>query len=180
MDNSASIMAQGTGENSLAIPEKDLRSEGRNTKPNGTGLRVLLVEGDTESAECTSLLLQIDGHQIRVARNGQAALQMAQADPPDVLLLEIRLPGMNGWEVARRLQEQATKKKPFCIAFTTCGTEADRRRSEKAGIDLHLVKPEAPGYLRTVLRRFQNIISSDEAVQEETTKGPFGLCCAVS
>ena len=140
--------------------ESELRSEERNTKPNGTGLRVLLVEGDTDSAECTSLLLQIYGHQVQVARHGQAALQMAQADPPDAVLLEIRLPGMDGWEVARRLQEQATKKKPFCIAFTTCGTEADRRRSKEAGIHLHLVKPVAPGYLRTILRRFQTIIRS--------------------
>ena len=160
--------------------ESELRSEGRNTKPNGTGLRVLLVEGDTDSAECTSLLLQIYGHQVQVARNGQAALQMALADPPDAVLLEIRLPGMDGWELARRLQEQATKKKPFCIAFTTCGTEADRRRSKEAGIHLHLVKPVAPGSLRTVLRRFQNIIRSAEAAQEKTTEGPFGLWCAVN
>jgi CheY-like chemotaxis protein len=166
---------------SLAIPESDLPSEGRqafpkgrNAKPHGTGLRVLLVEDDKDSAECTSLLLQIEGHQVQVARNGQAALQMAQADPPDVVLLEIHLPGMNGWEVAKALQQQATEKKPICIAFTTCGTEADQRHSKEAGIDLHLAKPLEPGYLRAVLRRFQEIIRSDEAAQE-TTKGPFGL-----
>ena len=148
--------------------------KGRNAKPNGTGLRVLLVEDDKDSAECTTLLLQIDGHQVQVARNGQAALQMAQADSPDVVLLEIHLPGMDGWEVAKALQEQATEKKPICIAFTTCGTEADQRHSKEAGINLHLAKPLEPGYLRAVLRRFQEIIRSDEAAQE-TTKGPFGL-----
>jgi CheY-like chemotaxis protein len=162
MDNSASVMAQCPGENSFAIPDSNLRSEGRHAKPNGTGLRVLLVEGDTDSAECTSLLLQIDGHQVQVAQNGQAALQMAQAAPPDVVLLEIRLPGMDGWEVARGLQERATEKKPICIAFTTCGTEADQRRSKEAGIHLHLVKPLQSGHLRTVLRRFQNIIKDGE------------------
>ena len=169
MDNSVSIMAQCPGENSLDLQESHLRSEGthavpmiRHAKPNGTGLRVLLVEGDTESAECTSLLLQIDGHQVQVAPNGQAALQMAHAGQPDVVLLEIRLPGMDGWEVARRLQKQATEKKPICIAFTTCGTQADQRRSKEAGIHLHLVKPLEPGHLRMVLRRFQNVIKVGE------------------
>ena len=65
---------------------------------------------------------------------------------------------MDGWEVARRLHEKPPGKRPFCIAVTSYTTEADRRRSEEAGIDLHLAKPLKPGYLRQVLRRFQTII----------------------
>jgi CheY-like chemotaxis protein len=138
--------------------------------PHRSGLRVLLAEGDAANAECFALLLQIDGHHVQVARTGPAALHLAQADPPDVLLLEIRLPGMDGWEVVRRLQDKPTGKRPFCIALTSCTTQADRRRSEEAGIDLHLAKPVAPGYLRKVMRRFQAIISPVEETQEETTE----------
>lgn len=145
------------------------------TTASPTGLRVLLVEGDAQNAECMTLLLQMYGHQVRLARSGPVALQMAEANPPDVVLLETRLPGMDGWEVARRLREQATVKMPFCIAVTGCGTEADRRRSEEAGIDLHLLKPVKPSYLRRLLTRFQTIIGSGEGVQD----AEFGPLCPV-
>jgi CheY-like chemotaxis protein len=128
------------------------------------GLRVLLAEGDAGNAEFTTLLLGLDGHQVQVARDGPSALRMAQADPPDVLVLEIRLPGLNGWEVTRRVREQASPKKPFCIAVTTCDTAADRRRSEEAGIDLHLVKPVDTRSLRGVLRRLRAILGPPEGV----------------
>jgi CheY-like chemotaxis protein len=126
------------------------------------GLRVLLAESDAGNAEFMSLLLHLDGHRVQVARTGLAALRLARADPPDVVLLEIRLPGMDGWEVARRLGESAAEKMPFCIALTGSGTRADRRRSAEAGIHLHLVKPLQPGFLRPLLKRFQAIIQSDE------------------
>lgn len=130
------------------------------------GLQVLLAEGDAGNAEFMTLLLEADGHQVQVARTGPSALQLAQADPPDVVLLEIRLPGMDGWDVARRLQPNAAGKKPFWIAITSCGTEADRRRSEEAGIDLHLEKPVNFAFLRRLLRRFQRIILPSETIPE--------------
>jgi len=130
--------------------------------PSGSGLRILLAEGDTGNAECMALLLQIWGHQVQIAQSGPAALHMAQADLPDVVILEIRLPGMDGWEIARRLQSKPTGKRPFCIAVTSCITEVDRFRSKEAGIDLHLAKPLKPGYLRKILRRFQAIIKPAE------------------
>ena len=102
---------------------------------------------------------------------------MAQVDPPDVVLLEIRLPKMDGWEVARRLREQATVKPPFCIAVTGYGMEADRRRSEEAGIDLHLLKPVEPSYLRRLLARFQTIVGSGEDVHERESVGNVSRPC---
>jgi len=104
-------------------------------------MRMLLAEGVTGNAEVMKVLLEADGHQVQVAPNGPSALRLAQAHTPDVVLLEIRLAGMDGWEVARRLQWQSAEKKPFCVAITSIGTEADRRRSVEAGIDLHLLKP---------------------------------------
>ncbi len=162
--------------------EKHTGWQGPTARPKGVGLRVLLAESDAGNAECTSLLLSIDGHEVQIARNGLSALQRALADPPDVVLLEIRLAGMDGWELARRLREQTTEKKPFCVAYTTCGTEADRRRSQEAGIDLHLVKPLAPGSLRPILRRLQSILRPAEGVPEETTDSTLGRspCPAVA
>jgi CheY-like chemotaxis protein len=105
-----------------------------------------------------TLLLEIYGHQVRVARDALSALRLAWVEPPDVVILEVRLPGMDGWELARRLQEPVAGKRPFCIACTGCYTPADRRRSAEAGIDLHLVKPVEPGRLRSLLRRLQSVL----------------------
>ncbi len=138
---------------------------GRSSARPGSGLRVLLAEADPDNAECMSLLLQIQGHRVRVARDGPSALRQAKADPPDVVLLEIRLPHLDGWEVARRLREQAIGRRPFCIALTTCGTEQDRRRSEEAGIDLHLLKPVPSGFLEAVLMRFQYLLEPAAATE---------------
>jgi CheY-like chemotaxis protein len=75
---------------------------------------------------------------------------------------------MDGYEVARRLQERATKKKPLLIAITGCGREQDRRRSAEAGIDLHLVKPVDPEAAQRLLRRFQSIIAKSEPAAADT------------
>jgi CheY-like chemotaxis protein len=124
---------------------------------------VLLAEADPGNAECMSLLLEVQGHRVRVARDGPSALRLAQADPPDVVLLEIRLPCLDGWEVARRLREQSLGRRPFCIAVTSCSTDEDRRRSLEVGIDLHLVKPVENRFLQAVLRRFQALIEPVES-----------------
>lgn len=129
----------------------------------------MLVEGDANNADFMTILLQQDGHRIQIARTGPAAVHLAKFDPPDVVLVEIRLPGMDGWQVVKRLREQASEKKPFWIAVTSCSTMADRLRSEEAGFDLHLVKPVEFAYLRTLLKKFQAIIRSDEGGPERST-----------
>jgi CheY-like chemotaxis protein len=104
-----------------------IKSPGPSTREplneTGMGLRVLLVEGDADNAECMTALLEMYGHRVELARNGLAALQLAQDEAPDVVLLELRLPGMDGWEVVRRLREQPGEKMPFCIALTSCSAE---------------------------------------------------------
>src|SRR5262249_7469533 len=84
-----------------------------------------------------------------------------EASPPDVVLLDIGLPGMDGYQVARRIQEEIVPtipKAPLLIAVTGRGSEADRRCSQEAGIDLHLTKPVEPDQLLRLLERFQRII----------------------
>ena len=123
------------------------------------GLRVLLVEDQADCAAGLAMVLRSDGHAVRVAADGPAALDAARAVPPDVVLLDIDLPGgMDGYEVAKRLHEQKAAKKPLLVAVTGLGSEADRRQSAEVGIDLHLVKPADLDALLQLLRRFQRII----------------------
>src|SRR6516162_6114764 len=101
-------------------------------------LRVLVVEDHADTAASMAVLLRIRGHEVEVAPDGPSALRIAADRPPDVALLDIGLPGLSGWHVARRLRERAPGKTPLLIAVTGYGREADRRRSLEAGIHLHL------------------------------------------
>jgi CheY-like chemotaxis protein len=123
------------------------------------GLRILVVEDHDDSAASLALLLRIWGHAVRVARDGLTALEMARAFWPDVVLLDIRLPGMDGWQVADQLQKQPAPRKPLLIALTGHGRDADRRRSQETGIHLHLLKPVEPDQLRGLLSRLQRILT---------------------
>jgi two-component system OmpR family response regulator len=119
--------------------------------PPPPGLRVLVVEDHADTADSLALLLTLFGHEVRVARDGPTALEMARAFPPDVVLLDIGLPGIDGWQVAERLRQQSGQKRPLLIAVTGYGQDADHRRSQEAGIDLHLLKPVDPDQLRRLL-----------------------------
>jgi CheY-like chemotaxis protein len=127
--------------------------------PDSSGLRVLVVEDNADCAVTLARFLQRLGHEVEVAPDGPAAVAAAQARPPDVvLLLDLGLPGLDGWEVARRLQGHPAQRRPLLVAVTGHDEAADRRRSDEAGIDLHLDKPVDPGLLRRLLTRFRSII----------------------
>jgi CheY-like chemotaxis protein len=120
----------------------------------------LLVEDDGDSAETFAVLLRIYGHEVEVAPDGPTALRMAADRPPDVILLDLGLPGgMDGFDVARRLQELKTDKQPLLIAVTGYARDEDRRRSTEAGIHLHLLKPVDGEALNRLLQRFQAVIA---------------------
>jgi CheY-like chemotaxis protein len=130
------------------------RPSGRGPK----GLHVLVVEDHEETANTSAMLLRLCGHEVRVAPDGPAALQSARDGLPDVVLLDIGLPGMDGYTVARWMGDQSGEKRPLLIAVTGRSEEADHRHSTEAGIDLHLVKPVDPDRLQGLLSRFQAII----------------------
>jgi PAS domain S-box-containing protein len=114
--------------------------------------RVLVVDDDPAVAESMEVLLQIDGHDVRVAASGEAALELARSFRPRVVLLDIGLQGMDGYEVARQLRARQAEEETVClIAVTGYGHEAARARSEAAGFDRHLVKPVPPDTLCTLL-----------------------------
>jgi CheY-like chemotaxis protein len=123
------------------------------------GLSVLIVEDDAVAAQCLAILLKHYGHRARVARDGPEALRLAAESAPDVVLLDIGLPGEDGCMVAERLRQQSPVRRPLLVAVTGYGQEADCRRSLEAGIDLHLVKPVEPAVLFGMLRRFGRVIA---------------------
>jgi PAS domain S-box-containing protein len=105
--------------------------------------RILVVDDNVDAAQTLELLLRTLGHDTRIAYDGANALQSAEDFHPDVVLLDIGMPGIDGYEVARRLRAICSPP-PQIIAITGWGQEADRERSREAGFDVHLVKPIDP------------------------------------
>jgi two-component system CheB/CheR fusion protein len=119
--------------------------------------RILLVEDNRDAAAALAELLGIWGHEVRVAYDGQGALEAAQALPPEMVLLDIGLPGMDGYEVARLLRGLPGLARATIVALTGYGQESDRKRSERAGIDHHLVPPVD----KELLRRLAGEVRAD-------------------
>jgi len=111
-------------------------------QPAGRSLRVLVVEDNVDAADSLSLLLRLYGHEVQLARTGPTALEMAVASRPDVVLLDIGLPGLDGYVVARRLRERPEFKGVMICALTGyTPSEADHRRQQETGFDHYYVKP---------------------------------------
>ena len=113
----------------------------RAAEPAPGTLRVLVVDDNTDGAESLAMLLRLSGHQTRTAHTGPDGLAAARAFRPDIVFLDIGLPGMSGYEVAEQLRTEYGTKGPVLIALTGWGSEGDRRRSREVGIDHHLTKP---------------------------------------
>lgn len=121
--------------------------------PALTARRVLLVEDNTDAAESLKQVLEMDGHQVLVAHDGSTGLKLAAEHAPEIVLLDIGLPGMDGYEVARRLRGLKQTSKALLIAATGFGQDTDRARSVEAGIDHHLVKPVDLIALQAIIRK---------------------------
>jgi signal transduction histidine kinase/ActR/RegA family two-component response regulator len=118
----------------------------------GRGLRVLIVEDNEDAAESLAEVTRHFGHDVAVAHSGVMALQVAADLDLHLILLDIGLPGMDGYEVARRLR-RSVKRDVILVAITGYGSEEDKRRSREAGFDDHVVKPVMPDALQRVLER---------------------------
>jgi PAS domain S-box-containing protein len=117
----------------------------------GTRRRVLVVDDNRDSAETMSILLDLMGHDTRRAHDGIEALETAQSFRPEVVLLDIGLPKLNGYEVCKRLREQPCGQDVIVVALTGWGQAEDQRRSREAGFDSHLVKPVEPARLEDLI-----------------------------
>ncbi len=118
---------------------------------SGDGLRVLVVDDNVDAADTLAALLEMGGHATRVANDGVHAIEIARAFRPQVVFLDIGLPGMNGYEVARRLRGTPGMERGILVALTGWGTREDRARSTEAGFDHHLTKPADMMAVETLL-----------------------------
>jgi CheY-like chemotaxis protein len=115
------------------------------------GRRILVVDDNRDAAASLAMLLQLTGNETETAFDGPAALDVAAAFKPDVVLLDIGLPGLNGYEVARRMRQEPWGKAVKLIAITGWGQLEDRQRSHEAGFDDHMVKPVDHDLLAKIL-----------------------------
>jgi CheY-like chemotaxis protein/anti-sigma regulatory factor (Ser/Thr protein kinase) len=106
-----------------------------------TGRRVLVVDDNEDGAESMAMILQFSGHETFKAYDGVAAIEVAERVRPDLVLLDIGLPRMNGYEVCRRLRQEPWGRAMTIVALTGWGQDEDRNRSKEAGFDVHMVKP---------------------------------------
>ncbi len=114
-------------------------------------LRVLVVDDWPDTIDSMAELLRIWGHDVRTARNGLEALGVAADYRPDVVLLDVGLPGMDGYEVARHLRSDLGLKQALVVSFSGYGSETEGQRSRLSGCDLHLLKPVDPDCIERLL-----------------------------
>jgi signal transduction histidine kinase len=165
MGGSVAAKSEGAGKGSVftvrlpalrTAPAGVLEAPMAGPRPSGGPLRVLVVEDIEAVAEMLAILLKMWGHDVRVVHDGLTALVAARAYRPDVIFLDIGLPGMNGYEVARQLRQELRDKKPLIAALTGYGQEEDRRLARDAGFDHHMVKPIDPSALEALLAAAQS------------------------
>jgi len=114
-------------------------------------MRVLVVDDSRDTVESTAMLLKVDGHEVATAGDGVQAISQAVAFRPDLVLLDIGMPTLDGYAAARRIQSLSLPPKPYVVAVTGYGTQNDRRLCGEAGFDLHLSKPVELDTLRGLL-----------------------------
>ena len=110
-------------------------------RPAGKCCRVLVVDDNVDSAQSMGILLDMQGHEVRIVHDGEATLEAVQSFSAGMILLDIGLPGLSGLEVARRIRQLPALKDVVLVALTGYGLESDRERTREAGFDHHLVKP---------------------------------------
>jgi signal transduction histidine kinase len=127
------------------------RSEGEAQTSERRPREVLIVDDNVDAAVTLARLVELRGHHVEIAHDGAAALERVRSSVPDVILLDIEMPEMNGYEVARALRNDEHSRDVRLIAVTGYGKASDRERAEDAGFDAHLVKPVEPGALYAAL-----------------------------
>lgn len=129
-------------------------------QPAGMPKRRLLIADDLkDSADSLAMLLKLIGHEVRVAYDGEEAVLAAESFQPEVILLDIGMPKLNGYDACRSIREQSWGKNIFIVALTGWGQEDDRRRTAEAGFNSHLVKPVEIAALRKVLAEFRTTVA---------------------
>lgn len=116
-----------------------------------TRRRVLIIEDNQDAAEMYRILIELAGHEVLLAENGARGLELLKTSRPDIALVDIGLPGMDGYEIARRFRAEPDSAGVLLVALTGYASSTDRDRSRQAGFDRHLVKPIDPLALTSLL-----------------------------
>ena len=158
---SVAVHSEGEGMGStfeVRLPLADTGERRKYQRPSSApdpmalpGLSVLIADDNEDAADALSEFLRIAGHHVQTVNNGHDALRSALALAPDAVLLDIGMPGLNGYEVARALRANAGMKKTVLVALTGWGTDDDRSRASAAGFDHHLTKPTSAADIVKVL-----------------------------
>jgi PAS domain S-box-containing protein len=135
----AAIADQGAGESAAACPVNSAR------------LRVLVADDNEDSAQTCAVLLELWGHEVKVAHGGRQALELARTFEPHIALLDIGMPDMSGYELAKAMRAQAWGKRATLVAVTGWGQDDDRQKASSAGFDHHLTKPVDPERIQPLL-----------------------------
>lgn len=155
-----SVISGGLGHGSeftVRLPFVDSRERPAATEPEPVthvpSRRILIVDDNHDAADSLAMMLGINGHETRVEYNGLSAVEATVAFHPDIILMDIGLPGLNGYDAARRIRELPTDgvPRPLLVALTGWGQPDDHRRSTEAGFDAHVVKPIDDETLRRLL-----------------------------
>ena len=135
------------------------------------GRRILVVDDDHDSAESLAMLFQMMGHEVRAAHNGLAAVDLAEAFRPDLIVLDIGMPGLDGYEVCRRIRQHSWGRAAVIAALTGWSRDEDRDRSERAGFDCRCKRRDARQ--RDRLEQQYECEQLDAASLSEFHGGPF-------
>ena len=173
-DGTISAHSEGTGRGSEFVirlpmlPETTQSVNGREPATTADApavrRRILVADDNADALQTLATVLELSGHEVFSAANGSLALECAERHLPEVALLDIGMPLLDGYEVARRIRAQAWGKRITLVALTGWGQESDRRRSQEAGFDSHLVKPLDLGKLTQLLARLPaSAPAADEA-----------------
>jgi CheY-like chemotaxis protein len=133
--------------------------------PAAKRCRVLVVDDNIDSVESLAMLLRMMGHEVETASDGASGLEKAAAFKPDVAILDIGLPKVNGYELARQIREQEWSKNVVLVALTGWGQEQHRRRSEESGFNHHLTKPVEFDVLQEILAAADNCMPRNVAAR---------------
>ena len=144
--------AAATATPDVALPDLPAKAHATAAVSGGPAQRVLIVDDNEDAAEALAMMLRYSGFETITAFGGNEGLAASRTFQPGVIFLDLGLPGMNGYEVARQIRSDAHARDAFLIALTGWGSDEDRRLSSEAGFDLHLTKPVDMQALTTLLR----------------------------
>ncbi len=159
-DDATAALAAMSGQTSTEAPDSESpRILALDPSEQPPRCRVLVVDDNVDSARSMAMLLQLEGYEVECAFDGEEALARAESHQPHAVILDLGLPLLNGYEVARRLRETPALSRIgplLLIALSGYGRERDRARAAEAGFDLHLTKPADPNEVLQVLARHRD------------------------